>query len=95
VRELENEIARTAAFAGASIGVADLSPQVQSGQDPTEVIRNEPDSLRLRQRVERLERQLIREAMGRSQANQTRAATLLGLSRFGLQKKLRRYNLGT
>jgi transcriptional regulator with GAF, ATPase, and Fis domain/tetratricopeptide (TPR) repeat protein len=94
VRELENEIARAGAFAGATIGATDLSPHVQNGQDPSEVIRNEPDSLRLRQRVERLERQLIREAMGRSQGNQTKAAALLGLSRFGLQKKLRRYNLG-
>jgi transcriptional regulator with GAF, ATPase, and Fis domain/tetratricopeptide (TPR) repeat protein len=94
VRELENEIARAGAFAGPIIGATDLSPHVQSGQDPSEVIRNEPDSLRLRQRVERLERQLIREAMGRSQGNQTKAAALLGLSRFGLQKKLRRYNLG-
>ena len=93
VRELENELARAAAFAGPTIGVGDLSPQVQSGQDPSEVIRNEPDSLRLRQRVERLERQLVREAMNRSQGNQTKASALLGLSRFGLQKKLRRYNL--
>jgi transcriptional regulator with GAF, ATPase, and Fis domain/tetratricopeptide (TPR) repeat protein len=93
VRELENEIARAAAFAGPAIEVADLSPHIQAGQDPSEAIRNEPDSLRLRQRVERLERQLIREAMNRAQGNQTRAAVLLGLSRFGLQKKLRRYHL--
>ena len=95
VRELENEIARAGAFAGASIGLSDLSPHIQTGQDPSETVRNEPDSLRIKHRVERLERQLIREAMGRSQGNQTKAATLLGLSRFGLQKKLRRYSLGT
>jgi transcriptional regulator with GAF, ATPase, and Fis domain/serine/threonine protein kinase/predicted negative regulator of RcsB-dependent stress response len=94
VRELENEIARAAAFAGSAIGISDLSPHIQTGQDPSETIRNEPDSLRIRHRVERLERQLIREAMSRSQGNQTKASTLLGLSRFGLQKKLRRYNLG-
>lgn len=94
VRELENEIARAGAFAGASIGLSDISPHIQTGQDPSETVRNEPDSLRIKHRVERLERQLIREAMGRSQGNQTKAATLLGLSRFGLQKKLRRYNLG-
>ncbi len=93
VRELENEIARAGAFAGANIGVSDLSPHIQTGQDPSETVRNEPDSLRIRQRVERLEKQLIREAMGHAQGNQTKAATLLGLSRFGLQKKLRRYNL--
>jgi transcriptional regulator with GAF, ATPase, and Fis domain/tetratricopeptide (TPR) repeat protein/tRNA A-37 threonylcarbamoyl transferase component Bud32 len=95
VRELENEIARAGAFAGAVVGISDLSDHIQTGQDANETIRNEPDSLRLRHRVERLERQLIREAMSRSQGNQTKASTLLGLSRFGLQKKLRRYNLGT
>jgi len=93
VRELENEIARAGAFAGATISVEDLSPHIQSGQDPNDTIRNEPDSLRIRHRVERLERQLIRESMTRSQGNQTKAAALLGLSRFGLQKKLRRYGL--
>jgi transcriptional regulator with GAF, ATPase, and Fis domain len=94
VRELENEVTRAATFSGPTIGVADLSPHIQAGQDASEATRNEPDSLRLRPRVERLERQIIREAMGRSQNNQTRAAALLGLSRFGLQKKLRRYSLG-
>ena len=94
VRELENEIARAGAFAGPVIGIADLSPHVQSGQGPGGASRDEPDSLRVKQRVERLERQLIREAMGRCEGNQTRASVLLGLSRFGLQKKLRRYNLG-
>ena len=93
VRELENEIARAGAFANNSLGVADLSPHIQSGQDAVESARGDSDNLRLRHRVERLERQLIREAMSRSQGNQTKAAGLLGLSRFGLQKKLRRYNL--
>lgn len=93
VRELENEVARAGAFAAGTICVADLSPHIQSGQDAVETIRGDSDSLRMRQRVERLERQLIREAMNRSQSNQTKAASLLGLSRFGLQKKLRRYGL--
>ena len=46
----------------------------------------------MRPRVERLERSLIREALARCSNNQTKAAEALGLSRFGLQKKLRRYN---
>jgi transcriptional regulator with GAF, ATPase, and Fis domain/tetratricopeptide (TPR) repeat protein len=93
VRELENEIARAGVFAGDRISVSDLSPHIQAGQEPLDTVRTDPDNLRLRQRVERLERQMIREAMGRSLGNQTKAAALLGLSRFGLQKKLRRYNL--
>ena len=53
---------------------------------------DDPDSLLLKPRVERLERSLLREALGRAANNQTKAAEILGLSRFGLQKKLKRYN---
>ena len=36
---------------------------------------------------------LIREALAKTQGNQTRAAELLGLSRFGLQKMMKRLNV--
>jgi transcriptional regulator with GAF, ATPase, and Fis domain/tetratricopeptide (TPR) repeat protein len=91
VRELENEILRAAALGGEVITVADLSPQVAAG-DP-EAAWESPDDLGLKKRVERLERTLLREALARADGNQTQAARLLGLSRFGLQKKLRRYGL--
>ncbi|HRI07378.1 MAG TPA: helix-turn-helix domain-containing protein, partial [Nannocystaceae bacterium] len=48
------------------------------------------DDLRLRPRLDQLERDLIARALERAEGNQTRAAEILGLSRFGLQKKLRR-----
>ena len=92
VRELENEITRAEALSGDRIGVADLSPQVAAAGDPGAVVADDPDSLALKPRVERLERSLLREALGRAANNQTKAAELLGLSRFGLQKKLKRYN---
>jgi transcriptional regulator with GAF, ATPase, and Fis domain/tetratricopeptide (TPR) repeat protein len=95
VRELENETTRAAAFSGATVTVADLSPQVRAGSDPTAVFADERDGIRLRPRVERLERTLIREAMTTCVGNQTKAAKVLGLSRFGLQKKLRRYRIAT
>jgi DNA-binding NtrC family response regulator len=91
VRELENEMARAAALGGDVIGVADLSSQVASadpGAQPAS-----PDDLAMKPRVERLERGLLREALSRAAGNQTTAARLLGLSRFGLQKKLKRYDL--
>jgi transcriptional regulator with PAS, ATPase and Fis domain len=91
VRELENEILRAAALGGEVITVADLSAQVAAG-DP-EAAFDSPDDLGLKKRVERLERTLLREALARSNGNQSQAARLLGLSRFGLQKKLRRYHL--
>jgi DNA-binding NtrC family response regulator len=91
VRELENELARAAALGDAVIGVGDLSPAIAAA-DPTNAPA-EPDDLRMKPRIERMERQLIREALGRANGNQTLAARALGLSRFGLQKKLKRYGL--
>jgi DNA-binding NtrC family response regulator len=91
VRELENEITRADALSGDRIGIADLSPQVAAAGDAG-ALPDDPDSLLLKPRVERLERTLLREALGRAANNQTKAAEILGLSRFGLQKKLKRYN---
>jgi serine/threonine-protein kinase PknK len=92
VRELENEMIRADALSGPRIGVSDLSPRITAGDDPDRRVSEDPDNLALKPRVERLERSLLREALGRSGNNQTKAADLLGLSRFGLQKKLKRYN---
>jgi transcriptional regulator with GAF, ATPase, and Fis domain/tRNA A-37 threonylcarbamoyl transferase component Bud32/tetratricopeptide (TPR) repeat protein len=92
VRELENEIMRALAMSGQRIGVDDLSPHVAAKGEGGPGMPEDPDSLLVRPRVERLERSLIREALARCANNQTKAAEALGLSRFGLQKKLRRYN---
>jgi transcriptional regulator with GAF, ATPase, and Fis domain/Tfp pilus assembly protein PilF len=91
VRELENELTRAYALSGDRITLADLSPAVAAAGDAESVAPTDFDSLLLKPRVERLERSLLREALGRSGNNQTKAAELLGLSRFGLQKKLKRY----
>jgi transcriptional regulator with GAF, ATPase, and Fis domain/tetratricopeptide (TPR) repeat protein len=90
VRELENEVQRAAALGGEVIGLEDLSPAVASGEPEAAL---DSDDLGLKPRVERLERSLLREALARADGNQSQAARLLGLSRFGLQKKLRRYGL--
>ena len=70
----------------------DMGGRIKFGPDVEWV--DSPDDLTLKRRVERLERTLLREALHRADGNQTQAARLLGLSRFGLQKKLRRYELG-
>src|SRR5207302_980774 len=90
VRELENEIMRAGALSGARITVADLSPHIASGADEAAADTADGGGLALRPRVERLERSLIREALAQHRGNQTKAAESLGLSRFGLQKKLQR-----
>jgi len=51
------------------------------------------DDLRLRPALAATEQAYVRAAMARTGGNQTAAARLLGLSRFGLQKKLRRLTL--
>jgi len=85
---------RAHAFSGETVTVADLSPAVRAGSDAS-VFPDEREGLRLKPRVERLERMLIREAMTTYNGNQTQAAKALGLSRFGLQKKLKRYRIAT
>ena len=78
MRELENEITRADALSGDRIGVADLSPQVAAAGDAGAAVADDPDSLLLKPRVERLERSLLREALGRAANNQTKAAEILG-----------------
>ena len=47
----------------------------------------------LKERMERLEALVVKEALIRNRWNKTRAATELGLSRVGLRSKLSRYGL--
>ncbi|MEO6955032.1 MAG: sigma 54-interacting transcriptional regulator [Polyangia bacterium] len=91
VRQLENELARAASLCDGTIDLADLSPQVQSGLEGSDT--DGPEPLDLHGRVEKLERGLVEEALSRSAGNQSQAARLLGLSRFGLQKKMTRYGI--
>ena len=94
VRELENEVMRLVAMAGDPIDLEDLSPTVRRASAGVRAGASLPmDALSLRPRVEALERELIAGALRRFRGNQSRAAEALGVSRFGLQKKLKRYGL--
>jgi DNA-binding NtrC family response regulator len=85
VRELENEIRRALVLADERIGVDHLSPALTADAPAP---KSEP--LDLRSHVDALERRLIRQALDNAHGNQTHAARMLGVSRFGLQKMLRR-----
>ncbi len=91
VRELENEMARAAALGGEHIDVEALSSHIAA--TPPAPITAARDSLEIKPRVEELERTLVEEALRQTNGNQTAAAKLLGLSRYGLQKKLKRYGI--
>ncbi|AKU98947.1 Response regulator of zinc sigma-54-dependent two-component system [Labilithrix luteola] len=89
VRQLENEIRRALVLADERIDEGDLSEEVARGG---------PAAAReagsgLKARVDALETQLVREALVRTKGNQTRAAEALGISRFGLQKMMRRLGI--
>ncbi|HNZ22517.1 MAG TPA: sigma 54-interacting transcriptional regulator [Polyangiaceae bacterium] len=89
VRELENEIRRALALSDDVIREQDLSIGVMGPQSKT----TSAPSMNLKTRLEELERELVREALERTAGNQSRAAQLLGVSRYGLQKMIKRLDV--
>jgi transcriptional regulator with GAF, ATPase, and Fis domain len=86
VRQLENEIRRALLLADGSIEVAHLSIP-DGGAAQTDV------GLDVRARIDQLEVTLVGEALGRTDGNQTQAAKLLGVSRYGLHKMIKRLGI--
>ena len=89
VRQLENEIRRALVLADDRIDVGELSDDIARGGP--EAAREA--GLGLKARVDALEAQLVKDALSRTKGNQTRAAEILGISRFGLQKMMRRLGI--
>jgi len=93
VRELENELRRViVSVRRKTIGEEDLSDRIRnaSKEKSFSFVRRGGS---LKENVERLEIQMISEALRRFQGNQVRAAKGLGLSRQGLIKKVKRYGI--
>ncbi|XXT33887.1 sigma 54-interacting transcriptional regulator [Sorangium sp. So ce448] len=89
VRQLENEIRRAIVLCDGTIDREHLSPEIAHGGNatPREL------GLNVRARIDALETELVRDALERTRGNQTQAAKLLGLSRFGLQKMIKRLSI--
>lgn len=93
VRELENELARATAMAETDrIEAIHLSSAIQQSLTPA-AEKGSEEALPLKAQVESLERELVEQAMMQTGGNQSQAARILGLSRYGLQKKLVRYDI--
>jgi transcriptional regulator with PAS, ATPase and Fis domain len=91
VRELENALARGVAMGGDVLDLPDLPEAIAAaGARPEPAKPQLGEDLRLKPAIIATEQAYITAAMTRAKQNQTVAARLLGLSRFGLQKKLRR-----
>jgi transcriptional regulator with PAS, ATPase and Fis domain len=89
VRQLENEVRRALVLSDGEIDIEHLSPEVAGAANAAVA----DAGLNVRKRVDLLEANLVRDALERTKGNQTQAAKLLGLSRFGLQKMIRRLDI--
>ena len=97
VRELQNEVLRALALSDGDVLDAGLfSPRVRQSAAPTRAVGPAFDleGATLKERVDRVEAQLIGEALQRHGGNKTRVAEELGLTRVGLRMKLSRLGLG-
>lgn len=92
VRQLENELRRAAVLADDCILPEHLSTALVAGA-PTATASPGAQTRNLKQQVDALETQLISRALREAAGNQSRAAEALGISRFGLQKMLKRLGL--
>lgn len=86
VRQLENEVRRALVLADDVIDRDHLTPDIDGGANGALA----EAGLNVRMRVDLLETALVKDALERTKGNQTQAAKLLGLSRFGLQKMMKR-----
>jgi transcriptional regulator with GAF, ATPase, and Fis domain len=92
IRELENEVRRAVALAEDRITVHCFSDHVRPrgprGEATPEGVRSLPAL------VEETEKREVRKALEQAAGNKTRAAQLLSVSRFTLQRKLEKYQMG-
>jgi len=89
VRQLENEVRRALVLSDDVIRLEHLNREISQAARPNRA----QEEFDLRGRVDALEADLVRAALRRTDGNQTRAAELLGLSRFGLQKMMKRLEI--
>jgi two-component system response regulator AtoC len=98
IRELENAIERAVLLSeGCRIGLADLPPEMSGpagSTAPTPSASSAPLRDRIRDATRMIEREAIEEALRATNGNVTQAARRLGLSRRGLQLKMKELEIG-
>jgi len=94
VRELENEIERAVAMTedGGMVGTVQLSDKIIGTLEPT-FPQHEVRGGLLKEQVEKLEKALLIQKIDEYSGNKSKIARALGLSRYGLTKKMQRYGL--
>jgi transcriptional regulator with GAF, ATPase, and Fis domain len=89
VRELENEVRRLVTLSDATIALDAVSAHIK--QRAVGVVSGEDGDLT--QMVQAIEVREIRKALEAAHGNKSRAAQVLGISRFALNRKLEKYGL--
>lgn len=87
VRQLENEVRRLLVLGGRELTWADLSPEVRGDAGPR------VEGASLKEQVDAFSRRLILQKWQELGGNRSQVAAQLGLSRFGLQKMMRRLEM--
>jgi transcriptional regulator with GAF, ATPase, and Fis domain len=91
VRELENEVRTMVSLAGETIDKVDVPSHIF---DQVELMVGQESSFHdLNELVESIETREITKALRRARGNKTKAAELLGITRFALQRKLEKYQI--
>ena len=91
VRELENEVRMLITFADDPITLDRVSERIRNASPGLD---DEAPVAGLIGQVEALEKREIRRALQEAAGNKSRAAEILGISRFTLQRKLDKYGIG-
>ncbi len=97
VRELENEMRRIVVMAQDEVTTEHLSPAVRERRSAgsaaqARALADNPGDIRAA--VADLEMRSIEAALAQAGGNKSKAASLLGISRFALQRKLDKYDIG-
>jgi len=93
VRELQNEMERTLTLAGSKKEISDayLSKKILNSKEIRSPVYNERGTMK--EVTERIEKQMVHEALEKTGGNRSHAAGLLGITRQGLLNKIKRYNI--
>ena len=100
VRQLENEVIRAMLLSDGTIQIEDLSPEIRQyhsnstrAPEHGESVGSELGGGTLKERVDRLEYRVLRGTLEKYGGNKSKVARELGLSRAGLNMKLKRLEL--
>jgi len=93
VRELQNEIERAFTLAGSEkvISEACLSNRIYESDSPPAADYDNGGTLQ--EVTERIEKQMVHEALEKAAGNRSHAASMLGITRQGLLNKIKRYRI--